>query len=414
MNNFQASSTDPFYSPHSALKVEVQRENPPLEDYLSDSSFQSQLREIIRGVIGSKPVEYLPSLNVYLLERRISCMTVPAIVKAIHQACIEEVKITVANYNIHSFNLSMQLPWFYDFLQSAEITNCDSVGILKAIRYMGLDLPIAYRASYTLLMPAVLQKCNEHGLSVFLLGSKPEILETALKKLSEQYQNVNFFGHHGYFEQKDRVQNLAVIEKINQVKPNILLVGMGMPIQENWVYQYRDNLQVNAIMLGGAIIDRFAGVVPDCPALFSNIGFEWLYRLFREPKRLAARYLLGNPAFALHIALGKFYSSSSHFDGISNRNRFLKVRGGKTDKKLKLEDSNQYLFHTLDSRIKRIVEYFVESKLLTEKQVNSALSESKVTGMLLGELLVKQENIGNQNFEEIASHLHKISLDSSI
>ena len=98
-------------------------------------------------------LDRLLSLNVHLLSRRITCMTVPAIVEAIHTACVTKNKITVAHYNVHGFNLSMQLPWFYNFLQGADITHCDGSGILKAISYMGLKLPIQYRASYTALMP---------------------------------------------------------------------------------------------------------------------------------------------------------------------------------------------------------------------------------------------------------------------
>jgi N-acetylglucosaminyldiphosphoundecaprenol N-acetyl-beta-D-mannosaminyltransferase len=250
----------------------------------------------------------LPNLDVYLLERRITCMTVSSIVDAVHTAYMQGKKITVANYNVHSFNLSMQLPWFYHFLQSSEIVNCDSVGILKAIDYMGVKLPLDYRASYTLLMPKLLEHCNTRGLSVFLLGAKPQYLEAALDNLRKQYVNIQFFGHHGYFDKEDAKQNETVVQKINQNKPNVLIVGMGMPIQEKWVYEYRNRLNVNAILLGGAIIDRFAGTVPDCPQAISNVGLEWLYRLCREPKRLAARYLLGNPAFACHIALGKLYA----------------------------------------------------------------------------------------------------------
>ncbi|NJN08504.1 MAG: WecB/TagA/CpsF family glycosyltransferase [Richelia sp. RM2_1_2] len=250
------------------------------------------------------------ALSVYLLERRIDCMSTSSIVQVIGKACTENKKIIVANYNIHSFNLSMQLPWYYEFLQSAEIANCDSVGILKAISYMGLDLPLDYRTSYTLLMPKILESCNKQKFSVFFLGGKPEYLQTALDNLQLKYPQVNFAGHHGYFDKKDPEANQVVIEKINQFQPNILVVGMGMPIQESWVQQHRDSLQVNAIMLGGAIIDRMAGIVPDCPHFLSNAGFEWFYRFCREPKRLAARYLLGNPAFALHIALAMFSKTS--------------------------------------------------------------------------------------------------------
>ncbi len=253
--------------------------------------------------------DQLPNLEVHLLGRRITCMTVPAVVEAIYAACTEDRKMVVANYNVHGFNLTMQFPWFYNFLQSADITHCDSSGILKAIRYMGLDLPIQYRVSYTRLMPALLECCNRHGLSMFLLGAKPENLEAALVRMKEKYPNARFAGHHGYFTKEDSVQNEAVVQQINSIKPNILIVGMGMPLQGKWIQQHRSRLNVNVCMPGGAIIDRLAGVVSDCPTLISNMGFEWLYRLGREPRRLAARYLLGNLAFVLHIAMAKYFAN---------------------------------------------------------------------------------------------------------
>lgn len=251
----------------------------------------------------------ITALSVYLLGRRIDCMNIGSIVEAVDKACIEKNKIVVAHYNVHGFNLSMQLPWYYQFLQSADIANCDGMGILKAIGFMGLDLPLDYRVSYTLLMPKILDNCNQNGFSMFLLGGKPQHLKTALDNLKQQYPNINLTGHHGYFDKEDPEANQAVIAQINQFKPNILLVGMGMPIQEYWVHKYRNSLQVNTIMLGGAIIDRMAEIVPDCPNFISNVGLEWLYRLLREPKRLAARYLLGNLAFVLHIALAIFNKS---------------------------------------------------------------------------------------------------------
>lgn len=245
-------------------------------------------------------------------------MTVSSIVEAIHIACQKGTKITVANYNIHSFNLSLLLPWFYDFLHESEITHCDSVGILNAIRWMGLDLPLEYRASYTLLMPKLLEMCDHHQLSVFLLGTTSDNIQSALKNLHQQYPNLTVAGHHGYFDLDDPQQNEAIIQQINQLQPQILIVGMGMPQQEGWIRQHRDRLQVNAILLGGAVIDRLAGVVPSCPLLIANSGLEWLFRLFREPKRLAPRYLIGNPAFFLVLALGKFYAPALSFERMSS------------------------------------------------------------------------------------------------
>lgn len=257
----------------------------------------------ISTVPDGQGLQALPSLEVQLLNRRITFMTVRAIVEAIHGACLEKRKIVVANYNIHSFNLSMHLPWFYQFLQQAEITHCDSVGILRAIHYLGLELPLQYRTSYTLLMPELLELCHREGLSLFLLGATPPVLDGALERLRLFYPNIHLDGHHGYFTESG-----PVIDRINRFGAQVLLVGMGMPLQEHWVSLHKDQLEVNATLVGGAVIDRLAGMVPDCPSWLSNAGLEWFYRLCREPKRLSARYLLGNPAFALQIALAKFTS----------------------------------------------------------------------------------------------------------
>jgi N-acetylglucosaminyldiphosphoundecaprenol N-acetyl-beta-D-mannosaminyltransferase len=257
----------------------------------------------------SQEILEFPILHVSLLGRQVTFITISDLIDAIDIACVKKKKIVIANYNVHSFNLSMQIPWFYSFLQNSEIAHCDSVGILKATEWMGLKLPLQYRASYTLLMPKLLEYCNQKRLSIFLLGAKPEHSNTAIDRLQAQYPKIVVEGHHGYFDMQDPDRNNEVLKQINQAKPNILIVGMGMPIQENWIYKNREKLEnTNVIMPGGAAIDRLAGVVPDCPAFLSNIGLEWLYRLCREPKRLATRYLVGNLAFILHIILAKSYS----------------------------------------------------------------------------------------------------------
>ena len=134
----------------------------------SDNSFLSNKRYCFSE---------LPNLRVDLLGRRITLMTAKAIMDGIHKSCLEEKKITIASYNVHSFNLSMQLPWFYEFQQGADITRCDGVGILKALRWMGMDVPLQYRVSGTAFVPQLLEYGNQHGFSFFFLGSKTQYLE---------------------------------------------------------------------------------------------------------------------------------------------------------------------------------------------------------------------------------------------
>jgi N-acetylglucosaminyldiphosphoundecaprenol N-acetyl-beta-D-mannosaminyltransferase len=241
--------------------------------------------------------------------RKITFMTIPAIINRVIEVCQQKSKITIASTNIHSFNLSLHLPWFYEYMRKADIVRCDGMGILKAVKILGLDLALQYQAAGTHLVPALIAAAEDHKWSFFLLGTKPEILDLALERLHDRYPDLEVSGHHGYFDKDDPAACAAVVAKINQAKPNILIVGMGMPVQEKWVYEYGDRLDVNVIMPCGAVIDRLAGLVGNSPAWVSRSGLEWLYRLAKEPKRLASRYLIGNPAFALQLALASTYSS---------------------------------------------------------------------------------------------------------
>jgi N-acetylglucosaminyldiphosphoundecaprenol N-acetyl-beta-D-mannosaminyltransferase len=252
----------------------------------------------------------LPLNYAYLLGRKITCITSDSLLDSIHKACTDRKKIIVANYNIHSFNMSVQYAWFYEFLKSADIAHCDGLGIIYALRFMGYQIPEDYRVSYSVLMPKLLECCSENRLSVYLLGTKNRNMQMALENVRRMYPDIRISGHHGYFPLDDQSINQEIVSEINQFKPNILIVGMGMPIQEYWVQQYQEQLKVNAILLGGAAIDRLAGVVPECPEVLSKNGLEWLYRLVREPKRLMTRYALGNPAFLLQVVLAKSMNAS--------------------------------------------------------------------------------------------------------
>ncbi len=332
----------------------------------------------------------IPNRNVHLLGRRLTLMTVPAIVEAISSAIAQERKLTIGHYNVHGFNLSMQLPWFHSFLQAADIAHCDGMGIIKALGFLGMELPREYRVSYTLLMPALLEECERKGLKMFLLGSKPQYLSVALQNLREQYPNAGFSGQHGYFPRDNPQANAMVIEAINAAQPDILLVGMGMPVQEEWVLHHREQLNVKAVLVGGAIIDRLAGEVSDCPTLLSNVGLEWTYRLFREPRRLGARYLLGNPAFVCQIMLAKLLGLH---DSLETDNATL-------------EAAAQALANSSASRNpqKRLGEYLVEAGLLTPQHIRQALMEQRQSGLRLGEILVSQGCVREATVDFLIAH----------
>lgn len=339
----------------------------------------------------------LPNLRITMLGRTITCLTIESIQQAIDLCCQQQKRIVIANYNIHAFNLSFQLPWFHEFLEKSEIVHCDGFGVIKAMRYLGLTVEPDYRVSYTDLMPALLKQCDRNGWTVFLLGTKEEPIEKAIVNLSHAYPHTKFFGHHGYFNKNNREINQQIIQEINATKPQILIVGMGMPVQEEWVKNHQDQLQVNAIFVGGAVIDRFAGLVSDCPEWLSKRGLEWVYRLVKEPQRLAARYLLGNPAFALQILLAKLQQGN-----LANKKAIwchpvslpeLLAEASVLDQQAKER--------------KRIGEYLVQLKLISETDLEEALSEQLQTGEKLGRILVNRGLINPKSVDELVEKLHE-------
>ncbi|MBE9028463.1 WecB/TagA/CpsF family glycosyltransferase [filamentous cyanobacterium LEGE 11480] len=345
------------------------------------------------------PDQHLSNLCIHLFGRRITLMTTLEILKSIDLACAQNRRITVANYNTHAFNLSMQLPWFYSFLQQSELVHCDGAGILRGLRWLGLTIPREYRVSYTELMPRLLATCNQESRRVFLLGAKPEYLDGAIAQLQQQYPNSTFAGQHGYFDRNDLALNDEIVATINEFKPHILIVGMGMPIQESWVQRYRDRLHVNAILVGGAVIDRMAGMVQDCPQWIADRELEWAYRLVKEPKRLASRYLLGNPAFLLQVGLAKFANSASNhlFWATKINQADLLMNAAYLDGQQSLETERPQL----------IGRYLIEAGLVTQAQVDAALIEQGESGIRLGSILAGKGWVQQQTVDFLVQQIQQ-------
>jgi N-acetylglucosaminyldiphosphoundecaprenol N-acetyl-beta-D-mannosaminyltransferase len=96
-------------------------------------------------------------------------------------------------------------------------------------------------------------------------------------------------------------ENEAVVQEINGARPDILLVGMGMPLQEYWLIENRDGLEVSVVLTGGAVLDYVPRGLRPGPRVLTDNGFEWLARLLVEPRRLWRRYLFGTPLFLLRV-----------------------------------------------------------------------------------------------------------------
>lgn len=205
--------------------------------------------------------------------------------------------------NIHSINQAHKYPWLKNLINEAEIVRNDSAGIQFAGKILGT--PIKERLTWADFGWDLAAFCEKEGLTQYFLGNKPGIAEKAKAKLQEKHPNLKVVGtHHGYFE-KEGDENEKVVQEINSLKPDILIVGFGMPLQERWIRDNREKLDVGIIMTGGNCFTFLAGEESRAPKWMHENGLEWLYRFLKEPRRMFSRYIIGNPLFLFRVLLQK-------------------------------------------------------------------------------------------------------------
>ncbi|HTJ89411.1 MAG TPA: WecB/TagA/CpsF family glycosyltransferase [Acidocella sp.] len=208
-------------------------------------------------------------------------------------------KMLVVNANANLVVLSQTIGWMSALFSKADIAFCDGAGVQLAIRL--LKGRAAHRTTPPEWIGGVLEALGPKA-SIFWLGGSSEAVMKAARNYERRYGVRTAGVQHGFFDMaKDSVENLALVERINRAAPSILLVNMGMPRQERWLWDNWDRLQTGVAITGGALVDHAAGRVHRPPRWVANLGIEWLVRLVREPKRLWRRYLLGLPVFGLYV-----------------------------------------------------------------------------------------------------------------
>lgn len=227
-------------------------------------------------------------------------LTIPRILASDSFACIwkasQRKPVRLFWVNAHSINISESNSPFKQALNQAEFLLNDGAGVAMAGKVFGNPFPDNLNG--TDWIPKFLDylQLDSPGTTVYLLGAKENVLAAAAVNFKKKWQGLELSGtHHGYFDDKN-----VILDEINRIRPQVLIVGMGVPLQELFIDANWDRLQASGIriaMAGGAVFDFLSGNVPRAPIWMRKLRLEWLFRLLQEPKRLASRYLLGNPYF---------------------------------------------------------------------------------------------------------------------
>lgn len=195
----------------------------------------------------------------------------------------------VLNHNLHSAYLHRKHSWFRTLYAKADIIAIDGWPILKlAGAGKRVRLNSLQRIGSTDWLE-VLQDASpqQTPLRVFVFGGTPESNEKAVARLSSGRAKLDVLGQHGYVAPADWH---TVVDQIEEFQPRLVLLGMGMPLQEQFLHEHAATLPNAYYATVGGAIDYVAGVQKLSPRIFGTLGLEWLWRLANDPRRLFQRY----------------------------------------------------------------------------------------------------------------------------
>ena len=236
---------------------------------------------------------------VELMGLRLHDITQAMIVDRVVDAARSRRRMLVVNANAHLIVLSQTRHWLRDMFRAADIAFCDGAGVQLAGRL--LRVRIVNRTTPPVWVVEAMRRLGSDA-TVFWVGGTQEAVEQAAVAYEQRYGVRTVGIRNGFFDAAPGSRDtLGLIEQINKARPSVLLVTMGMPRQEQWLWENLGKIETGVAITAGALVDHASGAVERPKQWVSDIGLEWAVRLVREPRRLWRRYLIGLPVFGLYV-----------------------------------------------------------------------------------------------------------------
>jgi N-acetylglucosaminyldiphosphoundecaprenol N-acetyl-beta-D-mannosaminyltransferase len=178
-------------------------------------------------------------------------------------------------------------------LEQADLVTADGMSIVWASYLLGR--PLKQRVTGIDLFERLVEHAARAGLSVYFLGARDEAVRRLVERFTSRHPSLRLAGYrNGYFHPSE---SSAIADAIKQSRTDLLFVAMGSPAQEYWIATNLARTGARFALGVGGSFDHLSGLARRAPKWMQRIGFEWLHRLMREPRRLWRRYLIGNTAF---------------------------------------------------------------------------------------------------------------------
>ncbi|MBV9827133.1 MAG: WecB/TagA/CpsF family glycosyltransferase [Alphaproteobacteria bacterium] len=209
-------------------------------------------------------------------------------------------RLLILNVNAQLLNLAATRKWLRELFERADISFCDGAGAqLASLLLTGI---VPHRTTPPEWIDELAVGLAPRRASVYWLDGSDEMVAQAASNFHRRHGLPIAGYHHGYFDTTvGSAANQKLVDEINAASPDVLLVTMGMPRQEQWLNDHWHLLNARVAVTAGALVDHVAGRAHRPPRWVANLGLEWLVRLVREPRRLWRRYLIGLPVLATRV-----------------------------------------------------------------------------------------------------------------
>lgn len=235
-----------------------------------------------------------------LLGVDVDALTVDELNQLVRSAVEKGEKTVIANHNLHSVYLFHRDAGMRAFYESASYVHIDGMPLVFWGKLLGMKLRVNHRVTYVDWIAPLLETAAASGWRVFYLGGAAAVTAEAARRIAGAFPGLALRCHHGFFDAWG-AENRVVLAAINDFRPQLLLVGMGMPRQEHWILDNALQIKADVVLTAGACFDYLAGALPTPPRWLGRLGLEWVHRLAHEPRRLWKRYLW-EPWFLLPLA----------------------------------------------------------------------------------------------------------------
>jgi N-acetylglucosaminyldiphosphoundecaprenol N-acetyl-beta-D-mannosaminyltransferase len=345
--------------------------------------------------------------------------------------------------NVHMLMEARRNPWYQEVLHQADLVTPDGKPLVMMLR--GLGIMEQNQVSGMNVFETLCDAAQKTGISIYFLGSTPEILDKMNQRISKDYPILKVAGMKSIpFMSVDEIRaskDEELIEEVNNSGAGIIFVCLGCPKQEVWMSRYKGSIQ--GVMIGvGAVFAMYAGLTPRAPHIVQSVGMEWLYRLVQEPSRLWHRYSSTIPPF-MYLAAKQLLNPGSAKSIFSQADFSLDVENldfapekignillqqnllssQELDQALLLQQLNpnlklgeilvrnnslslpQLKFYLKNQNVK-LGQLLIEKKILRENNLQELLLLQNLTDKKLGNILMEKKNISKEKIEDVLIEQH--------